>query len=110
MDQQAVIAANVARLRADAGLSQNDLAEAAGLSRLALGKIERGESLPRPETLFDLARALRVSVAELVTPARTLTNVRFRARKRINSREQILAQVADWLEAYVSLEVDLDDT
>lgn len=110
MTEPHIIAANVARLRMDAGLSQADLADAAGITRLTLGKIERGEVLPRAETVADLARALKVSVSELVTPVRTLTNVRFRAPKRINSREQLLAQVAEWLEAYTSLEKELHDT
>lgn len=110
MSDTQTIATNLARLRVDAGLSQVDLADAAGLSRLTLSKIERGEVLPRAETLSDLARALKVSVGELVTPVRSLTNVRFRAAKRINSREQMLAQVGAWLEAYTALERELGAT
>ena len=107
MTDDQTIAANVARLRLDAGLSQGELADAAGLSRLAIGKIERSEVIPRPDTLADIARALSVSIADLVTPMRVLPNVRFRAEKRINSREQILAQVGAWLENYCSLEREL---
>src|SRR5262245_14826171 len=107
MTDDQTIAANVARLRMDAGLSQGELADAAGLSRLAIGKIERAEVIPRPDTLADIARALGVSIADLVTPMRVLPNVRFRAEKRINSREQILAQVGAWLENYCSLEREL---
>lgn len=110
MNEHETIAANVARLRVDAGLSQVDLADAAGLSRLTLSKIERGEVLPRADTLSDIARALKVSVGELVTPVRSLTNVRFRAAKRINSREQMLAQISAWLEAYTLLEQELGAT
>jgi Zn-dependent peptidase ImmA (M78 family)/transcriptional regulator with XRE-family HTH domain len=110
MNEEQTIAANVARLRANADLSQGDLAQAAGLTRLTLGKIERGEVLPRAETISEIARALKVSVRELVTPVRSLTKVRFRAPKRINSREQLLAQVAGWLEGYTSLEQELGDT
>lgn len=99
-----VIAENLARLRSDRGLSQAALAQRAGLSRITLGKIERGEVIPRSGTLSDLSRALAVPVAELVTPNRTLPGVRFRAKKRVNAREQILAEVARWLHAYTELE------
>lgn len=103
------IASNVARLRADLDLSQAQLADRAGLSRITLGKIERGDVTPRSETLSDLARGLKVNVAELVTPVRPLPGVRFRAKKRVNSREQILAHVASWLDAYKSLERVVND-
>ena len=104
---QQTIATNVARLRADRGLSQAKLAESAGVSRLALGKIERGEVMPRSATLSDLAESLEVSLADLVTPSRPLPGVRFRAAKRANSREQILAEVSAWLNAYNDLETAL---
>ena len=38
---ESCIAANVARLRLDRELTQAELASAAGLSRIAVGKIER---------------------------------------------------------------------
>jgi Zn-dependent peptidase ImmA (M78 family)/transcriptional regulator with XRE-family HTH domain len=104
------IAANVARLRLDRQLTQEELARKAGLSRVALGKIERGAVVPRAQTLADLARALGVSVGDLVTPVRPLETVRFRAHARLHSREQILAEVAKWLEAYSALEAQLGET
>lgn len=104
------IAANVARLRLDRQLTQEGLARKAGLSRVALGKIERGAVVPRAQTVADLAKALGVSVGELVTPIRPLQTVRFRAHTRVHSREQILAEVGKWLEAYSALETELDET
>jgi Zn-dependent peptidase ImmA (M78 family)/transcriptional regulator with XRE-family HTH domain len=104
------IAANVARLRLDRQLTQEELARKAGLSRVALGKIERGAVVPRAQTLADLAKALGVSVGELVTPVRPLESVRFRAHARVHSREQILAEVAKWLDAYSALETQLGQT
>ena len=55
METQSAIASNLARLRADRGLTQADLAKRAHLSRVALGKIERGDVTPRPDTLAELA-------------------------------------------------------
>lgn len=103
------IAANVARLRLDRQLTQEALAAKAGLSRVALGKIERGSVVPRARTLADLAKALAVPIGELVAPVRPLENVRFRARTRIHARERVLAEVSKWLDAYTGLEADLNE-
>ena len=51
------------RLRA---YSQQDLAEAAGIGRNTISRIERGETGAHGRTLRRLAKALRVDVAELV--------------------------------------------
>ena len=63
--------ANVARLRLDRQLTQEVLAAKAGVSRVELGKIERGVVVPRARTLAELAKALAVPVGELVTPVPT---------------------------------------
>ena len=51
MPQENGIADNVARLRLDRRMTQAALAERVGVSRVALGKIERGVVLPRAGTL-----------------------------------------------------------
>ena len=103
------IGANVARLRLDRQLTQEVLAVKAGVSRVELGKIERGGVVPRARTLAELAKALAVPVGELVTAVRPLESVRFRAKAKVNAREQILAIVSKWLDAYSRLEGDLDE-
>ena len=109
MTDAGCIAANVARLRLDRQLSQDQLAARAGISRAALGRIERGAVVPRSRTLAVVAAALAAPVGELVTPVRALENVRFRARAQVHAREQILAVVSKWLEAYAGLEAELGD-
>lgn len=109
MDAQNVIGTNVVRLRAAKKVTQKALAERADLSRLALRKIEQGESLPRTGTLRSLARALGVSTLDLATPVRELRSVRFRASKKMRERAQILAEVANWIDDYRFLEEELDD-
>ena len=104
------IAANVARLRLDQQLTQEQLAARAGMSRMALGKIERGAVVPRAGTLTHLAAALAVPVGELVTPVRPLESVRFRAKAQVYARGQILAVVSRWLDAYAWLEAELGDS
>ena len=103
------IAANVARLRQDRQLTQGQLAARAGISRMALGKIERGTVVPRAGTLRSLATALDVPLGELVTRVRALESVRFRAKARVHGREQILAIVSKWLDAYSWLQAELND-
>src|SRR5262245_20858642 len=109
MPTENVIGTNVMRLRVAKGVSQKALAERANLSRPGLSKIERG-ALPRATTLRDLAHALGVSTVELATPVRQLHTVRFRARKRVREREQLLAEVSNWLDDYCFLEELLDDS
>ncbi len=104
------IAANIARLRLDQQLTQEDLAQRAGLSRVTLGKIERGTVVPRARTLAALGRALKVPISDLVTPVRPLETVRFRAQARVHAREQILAEIAKWLDAYTDIETDLGES
>lgn len=110
MTAEAHIAANVARLRLDRQLTQEELARKAGLSRMALGKIERGIVAPRARTLAALGDALGVPLGDLVTPVQPLKTVRFRAQARVHARAQILAEVAKWLDAYTQVEADLGES
>ena len=108
--ETACIRANLARLRLDRELTQGQLAEKAGLSRVAVGRIERGLVTPRTETLDALASALGVGIGDLVLPVRPLRSVRFRAHARMHGREQILAEVSKWLDGYLLLEDRLGDS
>ena len=80
------------------------LAERAGLSRIGYRDIECGKATPRLDSLQRIADALGVAVPELLVPARELSHVRFRAQKRMILRENILADVARWLDDYQELE------
>lgn len=53
-------------LRADRGLTQEALAEKAGISRTYLARLELGQQDPTLTTLKNLAKALKVKVGELV--------------------------------------------
>ena len=103
MDTQ-VIAANLVRLRKDRGITQEDVAEAAGLSRAVYRAVEKGRSMPRVENLRALAAALEVPLRELVTPVPRLDGVRFRSLKRLKRRDQVLVAVARWLQDFNDLE------
>lgn len=53
------------RLRAEAGMTQRELAKASGVSLPQIGRYEMGASKPRMTALVKLAKALNVEVAEL---------------------------------------------
>ena len=108
MDPKEVIAANLRRLRDLRGISQAQLAEAAEISRVQLGDLERGmvES-PRSSTLSNLAQALAVPLGELMRPAANLRQVRFRSNDQLKSRDSIISDVARWLSDFNQLEESL---
>src|SRR5713101_7070562 len=105
----AVLGHNLRRLREAKKLSQADLAARARLSRVAYGNIESGSASPRVDTLLRIAEVVGVKVQDLLAPIRVLKAVRFRALKKMTTREQILVDVARWLEDYVELEKMLGD-
>ncbi|MFL6843924.1 MAG: helix-turn-helix transcriptional regulator [Allosphingosinicella sp.] len=66
MDMRKLVGRNAARLRAEAGLTQEQLAERSGLTQQYISDLERGKCNPTIVTLYELATALGVSQVELV--------------------------------------------
>ena len=67
------LGAQLRRLRLDRQMTQETLAELAGLNYKYIGRIELGKADPGADVLVRLARALGISVGELfdtITPAR----------------------------------------
>jgi transcriptional regulator with XRE-family HTH domain len=60
-----VFGRNVARVRAQRGLSQDALAEKADLDRTYISGIERGVRNPGIKTVIRIAHALNVNVGDL---------------------------------------------
>ena len=60
------VAARVIALRRTRGFSQETLAQKTGLNRVTLARLERALHPPNLETLERIAKALRVSLADLV--------------------------------------------
>lgn len=61
-----ILAERIRHLRQAAGMTQDDLASAAGIGRVTLVRIENGEQSPRYETLVALARSLGREPGELL--------------------------------------------
>jgi DNA-binding XRE family transcriptional regulator len=68
-EQQALTGAQVFARRQEAGLSQERLAQMAGISRNQYQVIEGGRGNPRLKTLFSLAAALNVPLQILLAPS-----------------------------------------
>ncbi len=62
-----VFAGNVRRLRAERGLSQEELAEAAGVHRTYIGMLERGEKNVTIYNIERIAKALDVHPSSLLS-------------------------------------------
>jgi len=61
-----ILASNIRRLRQEKELSQEALADIAGLHRTYVGSVERGERNISIDSIEKLANALRVAVSELL--------------------------------------------
>jgi Zn-dependent peptidase ImmA (M78 family)/DNA-binding XRE family transcriptional regulator len=85
------------------------LADAAGLSLPAIKNLELTKSEPRMRTVQAIAKALKVELRDLFLPVRELRTVRFRSARRMQNRENVLAEVARWLDEFNYLEEVLDE-
>ncbi len=63
-----MVGQNVRRCRLALGMSQEQLAEAAGLSQQYISGLERGQRNPTVVTLWELSRPLKVEPADLIKP------------------------------------------
>jgi transcriptional regulator with XRE-family HTH domain len=68
MDMRKLVGRNLARIRREKGMIQEQLAERSGYSQQYLSGIERGRRNPTVVTLFEIATALGVSHVTLVAP------------------------------------------
>ena len=68
MRLRARVARNLRRLRAERGLTQEEVAQRAGLNRNYVGMIEREENAPTVDILERLADVLQVDAVALLAP------------------------------------------
>lgn len=67
-DAKQILAANLRALRLSIGISQEELAERAGLHRTYVSSVERGQRNVTLENIFCLAYALGVDPGSLLEP------------------------------------------
>ena len=63
-----VIRANIVARRAELGLTQTEVAEAAGVTQPYITQIETGLKVPAIEVLASISEALRTTPSALMTP------------------------------------------
>jgi transcriptional regulator with XRE-family HTH domain len=56
----------IKKYRNDKGFTQEDLAEKVGVSRVYIGYVEQGRNTPSLEILEKIAKALKVSITDLL--------------------------------------------
>lgn len=78
----------IAALRDKKGLSQTELAEKSGVSRVMIGKYERGEAMPSIDAAKKIADALEVSLDYLVGEGIN-SKLDRQALKRLQDLEQL---------------------
>ena len=89
-------------------VAQQQVADAADISRVAYRNIETGASAPRVDTLSAICATLSVSLDDVLSMPPTLANVRFRAQNKLKRRQQVLVDVGRRLRDYCELEDLLD--
>lgn len=82
-------------LRDQRGLTQDELAELAGLSRDGISRLERGTRSPQLKTIKKLAQALGVDPEELLGSLEAAPLVVDRHAKRMSRMESYLRSVDD---------------
>lgn len=101
-----IIAGNLTRYRKGLRLSQEELAEQAGVTRQSINNYENAKTLPDSKTLSALARALKVTLDDLLrlSGSTVLPAFRFRAHTSFDKNPQFAATVLRLLEDYTALE------
>jgi len=69
MDARVVVGRNVKRLRALRGMTQERLSELSNYPQQMISELENGKGNPTLSSLADIARALEVSLGDLVAEA-----------------------------------------
>lgn len=64
--QQSTVRRRMKQLRMDAGISQDNLAKAAGIDRKTVNRIENGHFSPNLDTFFRLCVALDVRPSDIM--------------------------------------------
>jgi transcriptional regulator with XRE-family HTH domain len=83
LDLKRLVGRVIARQRASAEVSQEKLAEMAGLERGYISLMERGLRMPTVDTIFRLCRGLKVSPSEMVLEMEKQVEVESKASKKI---------------------------
>ena len=65
-DEAQKLGKNLKRIRTEKGISQGDIVKASGIDKAMISNIENGKTNPTLATIAKLAKAIGVSVGELM--------------------------------------------
>ena len=101
-----IIGGNLTRYRQGLGLSQEALAEKVGVTIESIKKYEEAKIIPDSKTLSALARALDITLDNLLRSQSfgELPDFRFRAHGSFKENPQFTARVRRLLETYNAIE------
>lgn len=108
-----VIGERLKMARKMAGMSQQELGEEAGVSRMSISKYERDINVPRSQVLINLAKALDVKIEYLLRPVEvSLSEPMFRKRSTLSKKreKEIRERTRDWIERYLQVEALFEDS
>lgn len=94
------------------GLSQQELGDEIGVSKMSISKYEREEATPKSSILIQLAEALDVSIEYLLRPIEvSFSQPEFRKRTKLSKKQEakIIENTHDWIERYLQVESLFDD-
>lgn len=97
----------IKRARVATGLNQRELAEAVGVSAMAISKYERGENTPSSTVLLALAKALEVRTEYFFREtAMELEEIEFRKHPELpeKTKHRVLADAHEQLERWAELD------
>ena len=84
-----ILAKNLVAARVIAGMTQHDLATAAGVSRATIAQLETGFSDPRLSTVVDIARALGIAPIVLLSGTQEVEALAAIAQGTVDGRPTI---------------------
>lgn len=89
------IANRLVKLRKEKGMSQEDLADALGISRQAVSKWERAEASPDTDNLICLAKLYNISLDEILSSDESVEDIREEQKEKAKETEQDTIVVED---------------
>ena len=99
-----IISANLKRFRLLKNTTQEDLAKKAGISLAGYRNFESGRTIPKITILMEIAKAMGLTLENLVTEIQIPTKIRFRCQRSLKTRDQILIEVIKKLNNFNYLE------
>ena len=104
MNMREIIGKSLRRLRQETGLTQAELADQAGLSRVSVVNYESGKALPDSANLLRLSQVFGVTVDSLLRPAQEAGVFKYRSDCSLERRPGVREKMLRWAAEYAALE------